>query len=127
MPCIMCLCGKRIDLSTIPNPNGYLLRSEEEEEKIVDRIVQLHAHPDEVDDFEIAVYIAITPRKSPAPYVLQCTACGRLAFFDRPSCLGRPLWFLPENCEGPPRLLASLAVGSQNAGSQKDAIPKPEH
>jgi hypothetical protein len=51
MPKIPCPCGNYIPFSEIPTPNGFILRSESNVEKIVEQVASLHDHPDKVQDF----------------------------------------------------------------------------
>jgi hypothetical protein len=108
MPKLLCPCGGVLNLSAIPDPNGFSLRSESDLDEIITRIVRLHERPEEGTDFQIAVIDTITPLKSPAPHVFQCTSCGRLAICPHPSMRESPIWFSPDNRDGPPPLLAAL-------------------
>ena len=108
MPKIGCRCGNVISLSKIPCPHGFLLRSESDLIRIVAQIVRLHEHPDEVNDFEMTVYDAITPTRSPAPHVYQCTDVAGSRFSSTlPATLPR-CGTAPEGQGSPPTSLASL-------------------
>lgn len=100
MPSMGCICGARIRLSAIPLPNGYHIRSEEQDFAIADALDVLYARGLPQEQFEDEMRLILWPVRGPSPYAVQCDECGRLAVFRHASDANVALWFTPEVPEG---------------------------
>ena len=110
MPSLSCRCGNRINLSEIPNKNGYRLLAETLQEELIEAIVRLHMADSGPADFEWGVN-GVLGRRMVGPQIYQCTSCGRLAVFRSPGDLTVRQWYKPEeSAADSATLLSSLLV-----------------
>ncbi|AFY41154.1 hypothetical protein [Nostoc sp. PCC 7107] len=98
MPKISCICGGIINLSPIPNRQGFKLLWEPLIEKLADNLVAAHQQAESDDDFENKVYELLYPRSwEPAnPQVYECFHCKRLAVLARASDREITFWYQQE-------------------------------
>lgn len=108
MPKITCLCGEIINLSPIPNPQGFKLIWEPLREKLIEDLITAHKQAASDKEFEDKVYKFMYPRKPEFPQVYECLNCGRLAVFARASDDKPAFWFQRERVEGEADSLRSL-------------------
>lgn len=94
MPKLTCLCGDTIDLSTIPNPQGFRLLWEPLLETFVERLADVKIV--DMADKKVEKRIFAVLRDLDLPQVYECANCGRLAIFAHASAVEPSLWFLPE-------------------------------
>jgi hypothetical protein len=109
MPKLKCICGHSINLSEIPNRNGFHLWSESRFDEIIDnasRSVQAASSEDAA--WTTLRRLFLPPIGTPSPHVYQCVSCGRLAVLRHASDLEVAQWYRPENLDSHPALLASL-------------------
>jgi hypothetical protein len=95
MPKLTCFCGENIDLSRIPNAQGFKILWEPRIEILIDAIVTLHRQCKSDEEFERNVYYLIVNK----PDILQayeCPKCGQLAVFARASDTDPALWLRRE-------------------------------
>lgn len=108
MPKLKCLCGESINLSSIPNPQGFKLIWELLREKLIEDLIAAHNQAASNKDFEDKVYNLLYPRKLEFPQVYECPSCGRLAVFARSSDAKPAFWYQPEKVEKEADSLRSL-------------------
>lgn len=98
MPKIRCLCGEMINLSSIPNPQGFNLIWEPLIEKLAENLVNAHQQAQSDEEFERQVYKLLIPiRPKPEfPQVYECFNCKRLVVFDRASDNIPAFWYQQE-------------------------------
>ena len=106
MPTLTCLCGESIDLSPIPNEQGFKLLWELIVEPLVEQLDRDCNAVRDAGDFQQAAYMSIRERQLPQVY--ECPSCGRLAVFERASDSAPALWFVPDTSA--PRPGRSLRV-----------------
>src|SRR5579872_6130662 len=85
MPSLRCPCGHTIDLSLIPNPQGFDLLWEPQKEAMVGLFIEAHRRAGSDTEFEKLVSKILNSPQRPHPYVIECPHCGRLALFAHPS------------------------------------------
>jgi hypothetical protein len=112
MPKIRCLCGEYINLSPIPNPQGFKLVWEPTIEDFVDELVSAHKHASSAQEFEKEAYKLIHRRKPEFPQVYECPNCGRLLVLARASDAKPAFWYQQEKVEGEADSLRSLVEGT---------------
>ncbi len=112
MPKITCLCGENINLSPIPNPQGFKLIWEPMIEKFVLELVAAHRQAASAQEFEKQAYKLFHLRKPEFPQVYECPNCGRLIVFARASDAKPAFWFQGERVDGEADSLRSLVQGT---------------
>ena len=108
MPKITCLCGENINLSPIPNQQGFKLIWELKIEKIMDELVAAHKEATSAQEFEKQAYKLFYQRKPEFPEIYECPNCGRLVVFARASDAKPTFWYQREKVEGEADSLRSL-------------------
>jgi hypothetical protein len=96
MPKLKCLCGNDINLSPVPNDNGYRILWEPRIEVLLEDVLALFETKDSVQDFEKALHDALFRTKPTPPQMYECEKCGRLAIFAHPSDAKPICWYHPE-------------------------------
>ena len=97
MPSILCLCGSKIDLSEVPNPNGYHLLSEASLEDLIDSAESLYMRAETEPEVRRGLSRLLMPLSGPSPHIYQCQNCGRLAVLRHPSNDFVLQWYSPED------------------------------
>src|SRR5450759_610511 len=96
MPKLLCQCGENIDLSPIPNQQGFKLIWEPLIEPFIDDLVQEHQQITSKEEFEKQAYKLFYERQPAFPQVYECPFCGRLLIFAHASDETPALWFQRE-------------------------------
>jgi hypothetical protein len=94
MPSIRCPCGTAIDLSLIPNPQGFDPLWEPHKEGLFDQLMSAHQKAQSDAEFEKAVSKILNSPKRPHPYIVECPHCGRLGLFAHPSDSSVVNWYV---------------------------------
>lgn len=97
MPRLTCPDGHQINLSSIPDPNGYVLIREDAIEVIVDRLSDACESATAAAPFPRHAYAALSPRNPDILQVYECPTCGRLAIFERASDDVPVAWYQRES------------------------------
>src|ERR1700683_5862256 len=93
---LTCKCGHIIDLSPHPNQNEFRLFSESLLEGILEEIISAYGEAASAQDFESRVF-GIVFRGTTVPLVInECSSCGRLYVFKKPSDGAAVLTYVPE-------------------------------
>jgi hypothetical protein len=82
MPRLRCPDGHPINLSSIPNPNGYILIRERGIETIVDELTDACEKRAAERTFVENAFASLSSRNPDIMQVYECPTCGRLAVFD---------------------------------------------
>jgi hypothetical protein len=106
MPNISCLCGHTIDLSPVPNDDGYRLYWEPKLEAITEQLASVFEGKAASKEFERELHWALFRTPPVPPQIYECDQCGRLVVFAHPSDEMPAFWYAPEKItnEGPKRL-----------------------
>jgi hypothetical protein len=93
MPRLSCSCGKDINLSAIPNPQGFRIFWEPRMESLVTALLEVRANPKPGTELERQIYQIFREQEPVQAY--ECANCGRLWVFargldSRPSLIYRP-------------------------------------
>lgn len=115
MPKIRCLCDEVINLSVIPNRQGFKLIWEPRIEKLIDSLVNAHRQAASDEEFEKQAYNLFYLKKPKFPQVYECPNCGRLILFASASDAKPVFWFQRERVEGEADSLRSLVEGTENS------------
>lgn len=115
MPKIRCLCGETINLSQIPNEQGFKLIWEPMIEEFVDELISAHKQARSDQEFEEQVYNLFLLRKPEFPQVYECPKCGRLAVFACASDTNPRFWFQRERTDGEADSLRSLVERTKDS------------
>lgn len=108
MPKIRCLCDEIINLSPIPNPQGFNLIWEPLREKLIEDLIAAYQQARSKQEFEDQAYKLLYPKKPEFPQVYECPNCGRLAVFAHTSDASPAFWFHREETGGEADSLRSL-------------------
>lgn len=97
MPKLTCLCGEIIDLSRIPNPNGFKIWNEAQYERFLEDVVELFLNErDNPAQFSKNLF-SLPFLKGNVPFQsYECSHCGRLAVFKRASSDTPDIWYVNE-------------------------------
>jgi hypothetical protein len=95
MPRLTCLCGESLSLSEFPNGREYPLFSDNQLEEIQNllslalgtRLTELERQSRINDVFA---------KRRPNPEMVECLACGRVAFFAGSADRVPAIWYKPE-------------------------------
>ncbi|MCC5637288.1 hypothetical protein LC593_15745 [Nostoc sp. CHAB 5844] len=122
MPKISCLCGELINLSPIPNRQGFKLVWEPLIEKLAENLVAAHQQAESDEKFERQVYKLLIPTrpKPEFPQVYECPHCKRLAVLARASDREITFWYQQERANTDIDSLRSLV--EKTIDNQGDAI-----
>jgi len=121
MPKLTCACGEVINLSPVPNPQGFNVFSEAVHEKIIDSLVAAHQEAQSQADFEQRAMEILTHVGTPGiMQMYECPHCGRLAVFGRAWDSTVALWFQLERAVDPGKA-HSLSTLSDYVTSQSEA------
>jgi hypothetical protein len=97
MPILNCLCDRSINLSIIPNPQGYKLISEPLLETIIETLVAARDNANfDLEGFETLAYDLFHLKRPSIPQVYECLHCGRIALLVHPSESDASIWFQRE-------------------------------
>lgn len=97
MPNLTCPCGERIDLSRIPNPNGYNIWNEARYEQFLEDVVELFLNErDNPSQFSKNLFNLSFLKGNVPLQGYECTRCGRLAVFKRASSDTPDIWYVNE-------------------------------
>jgi len=108
MPKIRCLCGELINLSAIPNKQGFKLIWEPLREKLIEDLIAAYQQSKSDKEFEDQIYNLLYPRKPEFPQIYECPNCGRLIVFASASDAEPAFWYQRERVEGEANSLRSL-------------------
>ncbi len=89
MPKLTCLCDESINLSPIPNSQGFKLIRESMLEKLIEDLVVARKETISDQAFERKVYNLFYE----FPQVYECLKCGRLAIFAHAPDMKPTFWF----------------------------------
>jgi hypothetical protein len=93
MPSLSCLCGKPIELSSVPNPQCFEVQWEPKKEAVLEQILDAHRSAGSDSEFEKLASKILILSKPPHPYIVECPLCGRLAVFAHPSDSDVANWY----------------------------------
>jgi hypothetical protein len=96
MPKLTCLCGKNINLSPIPNPNGFKLVWEPLREKLIEDVLNAYSSAKSDREFEDLLYKLLYPKNPEFPQVYECQSCHRLAVFTSAADTKPAFWYQQE-------------------------------
>ncbi|HAG80704.1 MAG TPA: hypothetical protein DCL61_05940, partial [Cyanobacteria bacterium UBA12227] len=96
MPKLTCLCGENINLSPIPNPEGFKLIWEPLREKLIEELITAYSSAKSEQEFEELAYKLLYPRNPEFPQVYECPSCHRLAIFARAADTKPTFWYKQE-------------------------------
>jgi hypothetical protein len=108
MPKLTCLCGENINLSPIPNPQGFKLVWEPLREKVIEELITAYSVAKSEQEFEDLIYKLLYPRNSEFPQVYECSNCQRIAVFASASDSQTTVWYEPKFKEGTINSIRSL-------------------
>lgn len=108
MPKFRCLCGESINLSPIPNKQGFKLIWEPTIEKFMDELVAAYKEATSAQEFEKQAYKLFYQSQPEFPQVYECPNCGRLAVLSRASNRQITFWYQRERTSGEADSLRSL-------------------
>lgn len=108
MPRITCLCGENINLSQIPNKQGFKLIWEPIREKLIEDLIAAYQQATSNREFEDKVYNLLYPRNPEFPQIYECPKCGRLAVLANASDSKITFWYQRERTSGEIDSLRSL-------------------
>jgi hypothetical protein len=97
MPKFKCLCGENINLSPIPNPQGFNLIWEPLIEILVNDLVIAYKKSSSEQGFENQVYELIHLKTPRFPQVYECCNCKRLTIFKNASDSEPIFWYERES------------------------------
>lgn len=110
MPKIRCLYGELINLSIIPNTQGFKLVWEPTIEEFVEELIVAHKQATSDQDFEKQAYKLFHSRKPEFPQVYECSNCGQLVVFACASDAKPAFWYQRERVGGEANSLRSLVA-----------------
>lgn len=96
MPKLNCICDETINLSPLPNPQGFKLISESGLEALVEGLERAHEGAASAMDFQEQAYQLVYSSRSTFVQIYECPRCGRLAIFSRASDAIPALWYQRE-------------------------------
>ncbi|HBE58618.1 MAG TPA: hypothetical protein DEG17_26620 [Cyanobacteria bacterium UBA11149] len=96
MPKLTCLCGENINLSPIPNPQGFKLVWEPLREKLIEEIINAYSKAQSESEFEDFLYKLLYPSQREFPQVYECPNCYRLAVFASAADTKPRFWYQQE-------------------------------
>ena len=96
MPRLQCLCGEEINLSPIPNLQGFAIYWEPWVDMLIDRLLSTYEKGRSLTDIEKSVNELLIKRK-PNPCIYECASCGHLALFANASDSEVRMWYAPQN------------------------------
>jgi hypothetical protein len=105
---ITCPCGETINLSTVPNPQGFKVIVEPLLDELITALVKAFDATSTARDFEMMVYK--TFRTPGIAQAYECPKCGRLALLGRASERIPALWFRREKQRDEGLTLTSLVA-----------------
>lgn len=108
MPKLKCLCGEVINLSPIPNPNGFMIIGEVRIESLIDRLLESHIHAKSPQDFERRAYDLMLIEEPEFPHMYECSGCGELAILKTASDRHTQFWYQQMEWEGGDRNFKSI-------------------
>ncbi len=109
MPKLRCSCGHIINLSEIPNPNGFHVFSEARFDEIIGAAAKsLELGLSEDVMWEAFRKLFVPLQGSTALHMYQCGSCGRLAVLAHPSDDNVARWYRPDEVGGNTPFLSSL-------------------
>lgn len=108
MPRIRCLCDEVINLSVIPNPQGFKLVWEPTIEEFMNELGAAYQQVSSKDEFLDQAYTLFYQRKPQFPQIYECSNCKRLVVFARASDAKPAFWYQQEKVEGEANSLRSL-------------------
>jgi hypothetical protein len=95
MPKLKCVCGGIVNLSAIPNEQGFSLFWEPEMETVVENICNARDTRTR-NEFKRKVYNHLLLTRPSPVHIYECPHCGRLAVFARASDDDVAIWYTPE-------------------------------
>lgn len=119
MPKITCICGEIINLSQIPNQQGFKIISEQALETLADNLVDAHKNSTAPIEFEKQLYKNLDTKNSGIAQAYECPNCERLIIFGNASDSQPELWFQIEKAHREKTDSAKSLI-NQVAGTQFD-------
>ncbi|MEQ8382143.1 MAG: hypothetical protein RH949_07210 [Coleofasciculus sp. A1-SPW-01] len=127
MPKLTCLCGENINLSPIPNPQGFKLVWEPLREKLIEELITAYSSAKSEQEFEDLIYKLLYPRNPEFPQIYECSNCQRIAVFARAADSQPTVWYEPKFKGGTINSIRSLVENSQDdekaQSTQSDYVP----
>lgn len=108
MPKLTCLCGENINLSPIPNPQGFKLVWEPLREKLIEAALNAYSSAKSNQEFEELLYKLLYPKNPEFPQVYECQSCHRLAVFISAADTKPAFWYQQEFNGGKTDSICSL-------------------
>lgn len=99
MPRLTCLCGYNVDLSQIPNPQGFKIISEPALEILTEKLAEAHRDAGSEADFERRMFSCLRDRSLSILQAYECPNCRRIAVFRHASDSVPWVWLKPEGSE----------------------------
>ena len=96
MPSIHCLCGERINLSPVPNPQGLRILSEESLDQLIEDLIAGCRENSAPEDFRNKAYDTAYLQTPGMVRAYECPRCGRVAVFGNAADPIPDMWLQPE-------------------------------